>query len=233
METRLKDDYLSPDALDITLFNGDVFLPDPRDERLSVAEYLDKSLKGVHDLRKQNGAYWAPGGNKEQTHDRTVQISHDHASGRDTVNGQPVDLDKDLGRAEELPTREAVRTGKAVRYEGVQDLAPAERWLRSLGDITQNVAEVLSPHDPVAWNKYFIERVIDQGVGRFADLPPAGSISGDPMTPPTYVQMHGAAAKLFEDPQKANEVKKAWKEVFIRRLSGWRKMTRGSARSTV
>ncbi len=226
--TRLKDDFLSPDALDITLFNGDVFLPDPRDERLSIAEYMDKSLKGVHDLRKQNGAYWAPGGNKEQTHDqaldhgRTVQISHDHASGRDTVNGQPVDLEHDTGvsKGEELPTKEAVRTGQAVRYQGVEDLSAREAWRRSLGDITQNVKEFFTHDDPVARNKYFIERIIDQGAGRFADLPPAPSITGKPETPPTYVQMHGADSSKFGDPQRAAEVKKAWKEVFIQRSFG-------------
>src|SRR5262249_32600637 len=126
------------------------------------------------------------------------------------------------GPIEELVTREAALEGDVVRYAGVEALPPSERWRRALGNIAQNMKEFFEPHDPVGRNKYFIERLIDQGVGRFTQLDPASRDAVNPapegvpeeLRPqPTYVQLHGSD-------KISGEQKAAWKKAYIQQAFG-------------
>lgn len=232
-------DGLTPDGTDVTLFDGDVFLPDWRDVRVGFDEFAERLLKNTWELKQRKGAYYSPGANKEQTHDRafadghTVHIGWDHVAGRPSVNGRPIVFDEESGQVkwldydkvtgeykvggpiEELITEEAATRGKVVRYQGIELLPPGERWRRALGNIVQNMKEFFEPHDPVGRNKYFIERLIDQGVGRFTRLDgKAYTITGDLDTPPTYVQIHDPDAKI------STQEKTAWKKAYVQQAFG-------------
>lgn len=237
---RYSADHLTPEGVDVTLFNGDVWLPDWRDARMSYQEFSRKLVRGSWDAAQRKGAYSVPGANKEQTHDRplregrTVHIGWDYAANRPSINGLPVEFDAKLGKivtlvfdrktglykpigpVGELSTREAAGRGKAVRYQGVADLPPEEAWRRSFGNSVQNLGEFFEAHDPVARNKYFIERAIDQGAGRFTHLeasPQDSFVHNDPNVQPAYVQIQGAEGM-------GEAEKLAWKRSFIGQAFG-------------
>ena len=232
---------LTPDGVDVTLFNGDVFMPDWRNARMGFVEYVDEVLKTTSQLKQTKGAYYAPGANREQTHDRaladgrTVHIGWDYAANRPSINGRAIEFDAETGKVvwldfdkvkgeyrvagpvEELLTREASTSGESARYADVLDLPATERWRRALGNIVQNMDEFFKPHDPVSRNKYFIERVVDQGAGRFTQIEPSTVRWEEPAgTPPTYVQVHEL------DP------KSAWKQAYIQQASTIRRRRRAN-----
>jgi hypothetical protein len=235
-------DGLKPEGVDVSLFNGENFFADVRDSRLGLHEFTDSLIQTVELLRSQKGAYFVPGANKEQTHDRalaeghTVHIGWDHVAESPSVNGRPIRFDQETGEVkwlkknkdgkyefggpvEELITKEAAIREAVARYTGVEALPPGERWRRALGNIVQNMKEFFEPHDAVGRNKYFIERVIDQGVGRFTHLDPAAydvidgvpeNLSEEVRPPTTYVQIHGGDSPL----------KDGWKKAYIQQSFG-------------
>ena len=237
-----RKDGLSPENVDVTLFNGDNWLPDWRDARLGYTEYSHQLLKNVWDLKQRKGAYYTPGANREQTQDRalaeghTVHIGWDYVAGRPSINGFPIDFDPKTGKIVwleydrasgeykmgspviEMITREEAGRGEVARYRGLETLPPSERWRRALGNTIQNAHEFNLPHDPVSRNKYFIERVIDQGAGRFthlADPNAAPELAPDAEVPTRYMEIHDAdAARL------PAELKLKWKQRYIQQAFG-------------
>jgi hypothetical protein len=237
-EQRYNQDGLSPEMVDVTLFNGEIWMPDWRDSRMSYQDFWHSLVTTVHKLKEKKGAYYVPGAHKEQAHDRalaeghSVQIGWNYhynngpgkPSGRLTINGIPVDFDLASGEIvdvttrqpiKEYVTREAARKGILRRYEGTESLEPHDAWRRSLGNLVQNAKEFLSHEEVIARNKYFIERVIDSGVGRFTHL--ADSINFDSPDintggDATYVQIHGSN---LPEAQKSD-----WKRAFIQQGFG-------------
>src|SRR5262249_34107453 len=100
-KVRYAADGLNPDNVDVTLFNGDTWLPDWRDSRMSYDQFKRETFKAVWDLKNRKGAYFVPGANKEQPHDRalveghTIHISWDYIGNRPMINGKPVKFDFD------------------------------------------------------------------------------------------------------------------------------------------
>jgi hypothetical protein len=237
-----RKDGLSPENVDVTLFNGDNWLPDWRDARLGYTEYSHQLLKNVWELKQRKGAYYAPGANREQTQDRalaegrTVHIGWDYVAGRPSINGFPIDfnpgtgeivwLEYDRARGEykmgsaviEMSTREEAGRGEAARYRGLEMLPPSERWRRALGNSIQNAHEFNQPHEPVSRNKYFIERVIDQGAGRFthlADPNAAPELAPEAEAPTRYLEIHDADAARLPAERKLQ-----WKQRYVQQAFG-------------
>jgi Mg-chelatase subunit ChlD len=220
-KVRYAADGLNPDNVDVTLFNGDTWLPDWRDSRMSYDQFKRETFKAVWDLKNRKGAYFVPGANKEQPHDRalveghTIHISWDYIGNRPMINGKPVKFDFDKGAivdadtnepVKEYNTREMAQQGVVVRYQGMEVMQPNDMWRRALGNVVQNTLEFLTHdepghNDPVSRNKYFIERVIDQAVGRFHNTYRL-----------SYVEVHASALP--------GDMKISWKRAFIQQAFG-------------
>ena len=150
------------------------------------------------------------------------------------MNGFPIDFDPKTGRVvalefnretgkyrvvgpvPELSTREEAGRGKVLRYSGVEAMPPSEAWRRAFGNAVENAGQFLNHTNPVDRNKYFIERIIDQGAGRFTQLEGAASpLAGrDPHAPATYVEIHSSGISAEE--------RAAWKKSFVEQAFGLR-----------
>ncbi|MFN7949667.1 MAG: vWA domain-containing protein [Blastocatellia bacterium] len=220
-----RDGLTSPEKVDVNIYNGDNWLPDWRNSRQSYDEFKRETMRQVLDLKKVKGAYFVPGAFREQAYDRalaegrTAHVGWDYLKNVPTLNGRPFEFDAKTGEiidAEfkvpfvEISTRAMAESGGSLRYEGVEVAEPREAWRRSFGNVVQNTKEFLTQDDPtkpadpeqaINRNKYFIERVIDQGVGRFTDYYRL-----------SYIDVHGSA--LPDD--RKNE----WKRNFIQKAFG-------------
>jgi len=164
---RLWDKYhadkgVKPAQPDMTLFNGDQFLPDPKNAKLAGDEFVTRMAGTVLELRGDKEAYYVPGANKEQVHRRalaegkTVHIAWDHELGMPVLNGKPFDIDAFIAGKIDityLPTRVI-----AARYRGVHPDAP---WRYALGNLAQNLNNFLTHlADPISRQKY-ANRILD------------------------------------------------------------------------
>jgi hypothetical protein len=127
---------IKPGQPDMSLFNGDQFLPDWKNARLGGDAFVTRLAGTVLELRQEAGAYYVPGANKEQVHKRalaegrSLHIAWDHESGWAVVNGKPFDLDA-FRRGEQNLTY--LRTADiAARYRGTHPDAP---WRYALGNL--------------------------------------------------------------------------------------------------
>lgn len=153
---------VKPAQPDMSLFNGDQFLPDPKNARLGSDEFVTRMAGIVLELRADKEAYYVPGANKEQVHRRalaegkTLHIAWDHELGMPVLNGKPFDVDAFVaGQAHitYLPTRDI-----AARYRGVHPDAP---WRMALGNMAQNLNNYLTHlTDPISRQKY-ANRILD------------------------------------------------------------------------
>jgi hypothetical protein len=218
------------ETVDVSLFNGDAWLPDFRDVRLGYGEFNHRLIRNVLQIRSQPGAYYVPGAHKEQAHDRalaeghSIHIGWDFVNNMPSVNGVPIIFDAETGRVMQLEvdaetgrireprravplveytTREASRSGGVVkRYEGISELHGPDKWRRSFGNLVQNWYEMLTHGEPISRNKYFIERIVDQAINRVAN------VNG------TYVEIARSGADAA--------TQEAWKRSFIEKAFGVR-----------
>ena len=218
------------ETVDVSLFNGDAWLPDFRDGRLGYQEFNHRLMRNVLQIRSQPGSYYVPGAHKEQAHDRalreghTIHIGWDFVNNMPSVNGLPIIFDAETGRVMQLEvdpdtgrireprkkvalveytTREAAKSGGVVkRYEGITELHGPDKWRRSFGNLVQNWYEMLTHSEPISRNKYFIERIIDQAVNKVAN------VNG------TYVEIEKSAVD--------SATKEQWKKTFIEKAFGVR-----------
>ena len=105
---------LDPHKADMTVFDGDRFIPDWRNSKLGSTEFVSELARQVAALRSDPEAYSAPGANKEIIHNRalsrgrTMHLTYDYEGGWLVINGRPFDIDAYVrGEIElpELPTR--------------------------------------------------------------------------------------------------------------------------------
>jgi Mg-chelatase subunit ChlD len=226
-----KTDGLTPENVDVTIFNGDTWLPDFSDSRMSYSEFKRRLFANTFDLKSRPGAYYVPGAHKEQAHDRaiaeghSIQIGWDYVANKLVINGRQVEFDDKTGEIidsetrqplQEYNTRDAASKGIVRRYAEVKAMENADTWRRGLGNVVQNSKEFLGHEEPLSRNKYFIERAIDQGAGRFVDwsdlsfTEAIGSMTH--LSQNSYVSVHGSN---LEGAQKT-----AWKQAFIRQAFG-------------
>ncbi len=226
-----KADQLTPDNVDVTIFNGDTWLPDFSDSRMSYSEFKRKLFANTFDLKSRPGAYYVPGAHKEQAHDRaiaeghSIQIGWDYVANKLVINGRQVEFDDKTGEIidsetrqplQEYNTRDAASKGIVRRYAEVKAMENADTWRRGLGNVVQNSKEFLGHEEPLSRNKYFIERAIDQGAGRFVDwsdlsfTEAIGSMTH--LSQNSYVSVHGSNMEASQ--------KEAWKRAFIRQAFG-------------
>lgn len=224
-------DQLTPENVDVTIFNGDTWLPDWSDSRMSYTEFKRKLFANTFDLKSRPGAYYVPGAHKEQAHDRaiaeghSIQIAWDYVANKLLINGRQVEFDNKTGEIidsetrqplQEYNTRDAAAKGIIRRYAEVKAMETPDTWRRALGNEVQNAKEFLGHDEPLSRNKYFIERAIDQAAGRFVDwndlsfVEAMGSMTH--LSQNSYVSVHGSN---MEEAQK-----NAWKRAFIRQAFG-------------
>ena len=154
---------VKPAQPDMSLFNGDQFLPDPKNARLGGDEFVTRMAGIVLELRADKEAYYVPGANKAQVHRRaletgvTLHIAWDSLLDMPVINGKPFDIDAFIKGKEGityLPTKII-----AARYRGVLPDAP---WRMALGNMAQNLNNFLThPTDPISRQKY-ANRILDE-----------------------------------------------------------------------
>jgi hypothetical protein len=158
---RMHEDYfgkeygIAPEQADVTVMDGDIFLPDYRSQHSGSTEFVRDLSDKVFRLRRNSAAYSVPGANKQQVYNRaleegrTIQISYDGESGQVLVNGSPLDIEGYVeGKAPipEMPAR------MAARYQGVEAV---QDWRLSAGNGIENLAHVLSSSgESIARQKY-------------------------------------------------------------------------------
>lgn len=211
---RLWDEYhgkhgIKPGQPDMTLFNGDQFLPDWKNARLGGDEFVTRLAGTVLELRQEAGAYYVPGANKEQVHKRalaegrSLHIAWDYESGWAVVNGKPFDLD--AFRRGELKLTYLRTADIAARYRGTHPDAP---WRYALGNLAQNLDEFLRHlDDPISRQKY-ANRILDGAFSRILGVTQKDGMGGLQ----EYLKVHTGNA----DPA----TKRAFKEQFVRQLYG-------------
>ncbi|MBM4182198.1 MAG: PASTA domain-containing protein [Betaproteobacteria bacterium] len=153
---------VKPAQPDMSLFNGDQFLPDPKNARLGSDEFITRMAGIVLELRADKEAYYVPGANKEQVHRRalaegkTLHIAWDHELGMPVLNGKPFDIDAFIAGKTHITY---LRTSDiAARYRGVHPDAP---WRMALGNLAQNLNNFLTHlTDPISRQKY-ANRILD------------------------------------------------------------------------
>ncbi|MFZ5484385.1 MAG: PASTA domain-containing protein [Pseudomonadota bacterium] len=200
---------IQPGQPDMTLFNGDQFLPDAKNARQGSAEFITQVTGTVLALRQNAEAYYVPGANKDQTHNRalsegrTLHIAWDFEENWAVINGKPFDLD--AFRAGKIDLTYLKASDIANRYQGVHADAP---WRNALGNLAQNTEKfVTHPDDPIARQKYG-NRIIDGAFGRILGVTQKDGVGGTQ----TYYAVHASQA----DPA----TKRTFKETFIRQLYG-------------
>lgn len=164
---RLWEDYhqgkgVKPAQPDMSLFNGDQFLPDPKNARLGSDEFVTRMAGIVLELRADKEAYYVPGANKEQVHRRalaegkTLHIAWDHELGMPVLNGKPFDIDAFIDGKTHITY--LATSDIAARYRGVHPDAP---WRMALGNLAQNLNNFLTHlTDPISRQKYS-NRILD------------------------------------------------------------------------
>lgn len=194
---------------DVTMFNGDEFLPDWSNSRMGTQEFIREMAGNIVKLRQNKEAYYVPGANKEQTHNRalaegrTFHVAWDHVRNALLVNNVVFDVNQFIAgklEIEPLKTRDV-----AVRYHGVNAAAPERN---ALGNGVQNLDNFMThAHDPYARQKY-VNRIINQAFSRILAVCQQSAM-GDHQT---YAGVHAA---LADDAAKLE-----FKRAFVQQLFG-------------
>ncbi len=200
---------IDPSKPDMTIFNGDQFMPDWANAKTGTSEFVISLADNVLQLRQNAEAYYVPGANKEQVHTRalaegrTMHIVWDYDLDMPVVNGRPLDLDAFV-RGDEVI--HYLRTEDiAVRYHGVNAAKP---WRNALGNLAQNLRNYLTHlNDPLARQKYG-NRVLDGAFARILGVTQRGA-KGDIKE---YYSVHNG--------EGSPAAKRAFKEHFIRQMYG-------------
>ncbi|MEX2528940.1 MAG: VWA domain-containing protein [Gemmatimonadota bacterium] len=151
-------DGLRPERVEIAVMNGDAFYPDWRNELLTTAEHRVEIRRNLRVLRSLPEAYFVPGANKQQVHNRAL------------LQGETTLLEYDVA-ADELRVERGPAREIAQRY---QDVHPQYDYKNALGNLIQNPREFFH-HLPEPGNpdnatealrraKYF-NRVVNEGLG--------------------------------------------------------------------
>lgn len=198
-EQRFKDRYgYEPAALDMTIHNGDLFMPDPRNNGQSIGEYRNSLRDVVKQLRvkvnKGGDASFVPGANIEDVQKRgmrdgiVTQLEPTEVVSR-AEDGTPTETRLKKPTAKELRVSEFTsRGGVAAGSSRFEDLLPAYDRSNAFGNLAQNFEKVLrNGNDHPAVAKLF-NRGMYGGAGagevnsfldiHVSDLPP-GSLSTD------------------------------------------------------
>lgn len=200
---------IDPSKPDMTLFNGDQFMPDWTNAKTGSAEFVISLTDNVLKLRQNSEAYYVPGANKEQVHSRalaegrTMHLAWDFELDMPVVNGRPLDIDAFVSGSE---TIHYLRTEDiAARYQGVNAAAP---WRNALGNLAQNLRNYLTHlEDPLARQKYG-NLVLDGAFARIIGV--------------TQKNAQGSIEKYYDvhTSDAAPKAKRAFKEHFIRQMYG-------------
>ncbi len=205
----LQEEGVDPARADMTLFDGDMFLPDVSNAKIGAAEHVATVARSVLAMRQQEGYYVAPGGNREMSQvrplneGRTIRLAAAPDGRNLKMNGEVFNIDAfERGEAEidYRPTREY-----AQRFRDVNAPKPSQN---ALGNAAENLGQFLTHStDPVARQKY-ANRLINQALARVlscTQASPDGSL--------TYASVH-------LDERLSGEQKRAFKEQFIRQAFG-------------
>ncbi|MEN3333668.1 MAG: Ca-activated chloride channel [Blastocatellia bacterium] len=176
-ESRFQSKYgYKPDALDITIHNGDVFLPDPHNSGQSFEEYSTNLRRVVSDLRAKvtsgGDASYVPGANLDDVQKRglrdgigTALIPEVEVVSR-AADGTPLETRFKKPTAVEFHVTELDPSGylinSSLRFGGVR-----ARYDRShaFGNLAQDLEKVFrNGKDPAAVAKLF-NRGMAQGAG--------------------------------------------------------------------
>ena len=205
----LQEEGVDPARADMTLFDGDMFLPDVTNAKIGAAEHVATVARNVLEMRQQEGYYVAPGGNREMSQvrplneGRTIRLGPAPDQRNVMMNGSLFSIDAfERGEVEIdfRPTREY-----ALRYSDVNTPKPSQN---ALGNAAENLGQFLTHStDPVARQKY-ANRLINQALARVLSCTQASPNGGL-----TYASVH-------LDKQLSAEEKGAFKEQFIRQAFG-------------
>lgn len=200
---------IDPSKPDMTIFNGDQFMPDWANAKTGTAEFVVSLADNVLQLRQNSEAYYVPGANKEQVQTRalaegrTMHLAWDFELDMPVINGRPLDLDafvKGDVFIHYLRTEDIAR-----RYHGVTAAKP---WRNALGNLAQNLRNYLTHlGDPLARQKYG-NRVLDGAFARIIGVTKKNADGGIE----EYYAVHASDAEP--------KVKRAFKEHFIRQMYG-------------
>lgn len=212
---RMHEDYfakehgIAPEQADITVMDGDIFLPDYRSAHMGSAEFVRDLSDKVYRLRRNSAAYFVPGANKQQVYNRalsegrTIHISWDPVSGRTLINDTPFDIEAYIeGKASihELAARDM-----AARYRGVSKM---DQRRLALGNAVQNLREFLSSSTQSIVRQKYANRIVEEAFG------PMTGQSG------SYSLVHGGLPVL--DEKGSRIAAEEWKQNFIEQIYGVR-----------
>ena len=145
---------MHPEAVEIAVMNGNDFYPDWRNERLTSAEHKVQIKENLLRLRRNPEAYFVPGANKQQVHNRALRDGVTEILEYDAAKGEVV-VQKDLARL------------VAERYKGVH---PLYDHGNAFGDAIQNPREYMhhtgeGAGERVRQRKYFNRVIVGVGNG--------------------------------------------------------------------
>ncbi|HWR59557.1 MAG TPA: hypothetical protein VN328_11780, partial [Thermodesulfovibrionales bacterium] len=216
---------ITPGKPDMTIFNGDVFLPDWTNAKMGSHEFIRELSTQLLGLRSNGEAYFSPGANKQQVHTRalnegmTMHITwHD---GKAFINGEVFDIEKFINGEQHIPYR---KTGEiAARY---RDVHKQPHWRLALGNAGENLRRYLTHLETALDRQKYGNRIVNEAfapVTAVAYLGPNHELL-------SYSQVHGSTMdQQNKDDFKKKFIEQIYGEVDSRRFEEIRDLLDRSA----